>query len=169
MSGPSDEAPSGNGVPPTGHETGVLAGLPRTRPQRASARRDAARRVRTTSARAEEAPSRGKASDRSARKTEAHPKRVAAPGPDPDRRAKPRPDRPSGRPSRHTSRIRVVEEPVPRQGFACEEETASGPVQPPGGTEFVSAAAEALGEVAKASLATGERLLKDVLSLLPRG
>ena len=61
-------------------------------------------------------------------------------------------------------------EPVPRQGFECESDRdrASGPVQPPGGAEFVaSAAAEILGELAKAGLSTGERLLKDIFSRLP--
>jgi hypothetical protein len=165
MSGPNDEAPSSNGVPTAGHETGVLAGLPHTRPQRSSARRDAARRTRQRSAQAEGTPERA-----TARKPESEPKSPATATTKlgPDRRAKPRPDRPGTRAPRR-ARIRVVEEPVPRQGFACEEERASGPVQPPGGTELVGAAAEALGEVAKAGLATGERLLKDLLSLLPRG
>jgi hypothetical protein len=57
--------------------------------------------------------------------------------------------------------------PVPRQGFECEGERASGPVQPPGGTELVASAAEIIGELAKAGLSTGERVLKDVLSRLP--
>jgi len=40
-------------------------------------------------------------------------------------------------------------------------------VQPPGGTELVASAAEIIGELAKAGLSTGERVLKDVLSRLP--
>jgi hypothetical protein len=40
-------------------------------------------------------------------------------------------------------------------------------VAPPGGAELVSAAAEIVGELAKAGLSTGERLLKDVFSRLP--
>jgi hypothetical protein len=58
-------------------------------------------------------------------------------------------------------------EPVPRQGFECGNDRASGPVQPPGGAELVASAAEILGELAKAGLSTGERLLKDVFSRLP--
>jgi hypothetical protein len=58
-------------------------------------------------------------------------------------------------------------EPVPRQGFECEIDRASGPVEPPGGAELVSAAAEILGELTKAGLSTSERLLKDVFSRLP--
>ena len=56
---------------------------------------------------------------------------------------------------------------APRQGFECEGERASGPVQPPGGAELVASAAEIVGELAKAGLSTGERLLKDVFSRLP--
>jgi hypothetical protein len=58
--------------------------------------------------------------------------------------------------------------PVPRQGFACEEELASGTVAPPGGTELVASAAEILSEIAKAGISGGERLLKDALSLFSR-
>jgi hypothetical protein len=56
---------------------------------------------------------------------------------------------------------------VPRQGFESDFDRASGPVQPPGGTEFVATAAEIFSELAKAGFSTGERLLKDVLSRLP--
>lgn len=168
MSGPSDESPSSNGVPPAGHEPGVLANLPRTRPQRSSARRDAARRTRLQTAEAQEPPVRPA---RKAGKAKPKARAQTAPTPElgPDRRAKPRPDRPGTRPRRRTAPVRIVEEPVPRQGFECEGDRESGPVQPPGGAELLSAAAEALSEVAKAGVATGERLLKDVLSLLPRG
>ncbi len=57
-------------------------------------------------------------------------------------------------------------EPAPRQGFECEGERASGTVHPPGGAELVASAAEIVGELAKAGLSTGERLLKD-LALAP--
>jgi hypothetical protein len=40
-------------------------------------------------------------------------------------------------------------------------------VQPPGGAELLASAAEIVGELTKSGLATGERLLKDVLSRLP--
>jgi hypothetical protein len=56
---------------------------------------------------------------------------------------------------------------APKQGFESEGERASGPVHPPGGAELVASAAEIVGELAKAGLSTGERLLKDVLSRLP--
>lgn len=53
------------------------------------------------------------------------------------------------------------------QGFESESDRARGPVHPPGGAELVASAAEIVGELAKAGLASGERLLKDVLSRLP--
>jgi hypothetical protein len=103
---------------------GVLSNLPRTRPQRSSPRRAAARKATTSPKRARSAP-----------------KRAAS--------------------------VPAAAAPVPRQGFECEGERASGPVQPPGGTELVAGAAELIGELAKAGFSTGERLFKDVLSRLP--
>ncbi len=100
---------------------GVLANLPRTRPQRSSARRDAARKqtaVQKRPAKAKVAPKR-------------------------------------------------VEDPVPRQGFETEGDPVSGPVQPPGGVELLSSAAELAGELAKSGLSSGGRLLKDFLTRLP--
>jgi len=55
---------------------------------------------------------------------------------------------------------------VPRQGFECEGDGTRGVVQPPGATELVASAVEIVGELAKAGVSTGERLLKDVLSRL---
>jgi hypothetical protein len=40
-------------------------------------------------------------------------------------------------------------------------------VAPPGGAELLATAAEIVSELAKASVSTGERLLRDVLSRLP--
>jgi hypothetical protein len=56
---------------------------------------------------------------------------------------------------------------VPRQGYECIGESADTPLQPPGGAEIVASAAELLGELTKAGISTGERLLKDVFSRLP--
>ena len=56
---------------------------------------------------------------------------------------------------------------MPRQGFASEGERPLGPVQPPGGAEFLATAAEIVNELARASLSTGERLLRDAISRLP--
>jgi hypothetical protein len=107
----------------------VLAGLPRTRPQRVSARRAASRAAKPSTA--------------------------------PPRHTKER----QPAPSRVTGL--VIGEPVPRQGFEAEPDSLAGPVQPPGGTELVASAAELAGELAKAGVATGARMLKDFLSRLP--
>ena len=56
---------------------------------------------------------------------------------------------------------------MPRQGFECEGDRASGPVSPPGGLELLASAAELFGEFAKSGIIGGERLLRDVLPGLP--
>jgi hypothetical protein len=61
------------------------------------------------------------------------------------------------------------EETVPRQGFEPDGELASGSVQPPGAAELVSSAAELAGELAKAGVTGGARLLKDLFARLPPG
>jgi len=42
----------------------------------------------------------------------------------------------------------------------------TGTVPPPGGAELLASATELVGELAKASASSGERLLKDVLARL---
>jgi hypothetical protein len=116
---------------------GVLANLPRTRPQRSSARRDAARR--TVSA-------------------EAKPVRTTA---DKQVTAKKRPAKAAKRATK------PLQDPAPRQGFETERDPVSGPVQPPGGVDLLSSAAELAGELTKSGLSTGGRLLKDVFARLP--
>jgi hypothetical protein len=69
-------------------------------------------------------------------------------------------------PKRPRGALRAVEA-VPRQGFESDGDRASGPVSPPGGIELLASAAEMLGELAKAGVIGGERLLRDVLSRLP--
>jgi hypothetical protein len=134
---------------------GVLANLPRTRPQRASARRAAAR---GSAAKAQQPHDGERATATAPAKTRASakPKRAAA--------------KPAKRPAKAKSARaprRAAAEPVPRQGFASEEERATGSVQPPGGTELIGTAAEIISELAKAGISGGERLLRDVLSRLP--
>jgi hypothetical protein len=93
------------------------------------------------------------------------PRTVASPA----KRAKAR-AKVAGSPKRASApRTRTVRasEPVPRQGFESEGDRVSGPVSPPGGFELVASAAELFGELAKASVIGGERLLRDVLSHLP--
>jgi hypothetical protein len=174
-------------------EGGVLANLPRTRPQRSSARRAAARGASAESAEAaaprkttRAKPAKPTASKRTAARSKSQPKpRVtekraveavtessaaatakaspATPRPSSAVRAKRARAAKRATPPRSTA---PLQEPAPRQGFECEGET-DGAVAPPGGAELVSAAAEIVGELAKAGLSTGERLLKDVFSRLP--
>ena len=124
------------------NEQGVLANLPRTRPQRATPRRAAAR----DNARAA-APARGRAR---ARGSAARAKGRAGAGPVP--RAK-------------TAAGRRQTAPV--QGFESESEAATGSVQPPGAVELLASAAEVVSELTKAGLSRSERLLKDLVSRLP--
>jgi histone H1/5 len=179
---------------------GVLANLPRTRPQRASARRTAARRAgagtqqaprpakasptKKASKTVKAAASNGRAATTA--KTAAKPKaktgtkvtgtakrsasvgaRARRPAAAPKAAAPKAIAAPKAARPRRTTKPPVAE-PVPRQGFESEEERATGAVQPPGGTELVSTAAEILGELTKAGISGGERLLRDVLSRLGR-
>jgi hypothetical protein len=200
----------------TARNGGVLANLPRTRPQRSSARRAAARESASTNGRPSSPakprakrsgaatsartgkPARGqgtpakvksaKGAAKGAAQTETK-RTTPASGTRPksakDSAATAR-AKSAGSSSHPTSAVRArrprtgkrapaprrparVEEAAPRQGFECEGERATGPVQPPGGPELVASAAELVGELAKAGAAAGERLLKDVFSRLPGG
>jgi hypothetical protein len=113
---------------------GILAGLPRTRPQRASARRTAARAAKPG-------------------------KRAAKPG---KGAAKP-----GKRPLTHANRSAPAGESVPMQGYEPEGDSQRRPIQPPGGAELVASIAELAGELAKAGVNTGGRVLKDFLSRMP--
>jgi hypothetical protein len=153
----------------------VLANLPNTRPQRSSARRVAARRG---TAAASPAMSTSEANTATATPTRVRPKKATAK----NSKAKAKTSRArdvsaitaknptSNRSARPTARARAQRPtlpPVPRQGYAAEGDRATGAVQPPGSTELAGSAVELLGELAKAGLSSGERLLRDVLSRLP--
>jgi hypothetical protein len=170
---------------------GVLANLPRTRPQRSTARRAAARNQKAgagSAAAAEPgAPSgRGQAKPRTAKPRTAKPTpRAAASGTASQRKAgvkgssatarktvkgaKPSTRASTGKRSPSTRRqpVAAADEHVPLQGFESEMDRASGPVEPPGGTELVATAAEMIAEIARAGLSTGERLVRDALARLP--
>ncbi|HUB74319.1 MAG TPA: hypothetical protein VL979_09830 [Solirubrobacteraceae bacterium] len=155
---------------------GVLSKLPRTRPQRASARRAAAREGEA--ARAPSPPagarkgaagkakttraSRAQGAAGSSRASAATSSRAGAAG---SARTGGR-----GRAGASTSAAkdgRGAEERVPRQGFECEGERPGSSVHPPGGAELVASAAEIVSELAKAGAARGERMLREALSRLP--
>jgi hypothetical protein len=125
---------------------GVLAGLPRTRPQRPSARRDAARRA-TPQTKAKPA-------------SKAKPLRKQT-------TAKKQPAPAKKQPSRPKLTAKPAQDPAPRQGFETESDQLSGPVQPPGGVDLLTSAAELAGELTKSGLSAGGRLLKDALARLP--
>jgi hypothetical protein len=117
------DSPSGDPHgPASADDPGILAGLPRTRPQRASARRVAARATK---------PSRASRA--------------------------------------HASRSEPAAASVPMQGYESDGDSLNRPIQPPGGAELVATIAELAGELAKAGVNTGGRVLRDVLSRLPPG
>jgi hypothetical protein len=124
---------------------GVLANLPRTRPQRSSARRDAARQTASTKVEPTGAP----AHKRAATKTKAAAVKRG--------QGTTKPKSPAKR----------LQDRAPRQGFETEGDPLSGPVQPPGSVDLLSSAAELAGELTKSGLSTGGRLLKDFLGRLP--
>jgi hypothetical protein len=210
----AEESNGTKATPP--QEGGVLANLPRTRPQRASARRTAARASGSANGRAPQAKARAKSAKTEPKRT-GGPARLKAPtkarsatvasnaarmetpgkgsaaggtagrtpasvgdsaasakakSPTP---LKPRPSstvrteraRAAKRPKKTPPRAIPELEPAPRQGFESEGERTEGSVQPPGGAELVASAAEIVGELAKAGVSAGERLLKDVFSRLP--
>jgi hypothetical protein len=135
---------------------GVLANLPRTRPQRSSARRDAARRASKAKASTILAAP-GKPATK-AESAKVLPTKVAAAKVAEVKRrqgaAKPR------------STAKRLQDPAPRQGFESESDPVSGPVQPPGSVDLLASAAELAGELTKTGLSAGGRLLKDVLARL---
>jgi hypothetical protein len=125
---------------------GVLAALPRTRPQRRSPRRAAAPADTTTAAPA--------GTTTKAKKSAVEP---AA-------------KKPVTRKQRTTKPIaEPAEPPAPKQGYEPEEEVELGnTVSPPSGVELVESVADIVGELANSGLAAGGRILKDAFSLLRR-
>ena len=146
----SDASNGGRAKTPNS-ETGVLANLPRTRPQRSSPRRAAARATASSPANVKPA----KAKTANAKPANAKPAN-AKPAKTKTTKVKPA----TGRTGR--------EETVPRQGFEVDGDIARGSVQPPGAAELVSSAAELAGELAKAGVTGGARLFKDLFTRLPR-
>jgi hypothetical protein len=164
-----------------GEGSGVLGNLPRTRPQRASARRAAARHSAGKEADAGAAPAGAADGDGTPRSASAPAADAAAGAATETRTAKSSGTRRSSgqRASKSSGGKRAADgarrrkrsaakvDAVPAQGYESEEDAATGAVRPPGGAELVLSAAEIVGELAKAGLSRSERLLKDVLSHLP--
>lgn len=131
----------------------VLSELPRIRPQRKSARREAAR------AKAEQHAPRKPAT--ATRKSTA---KAGAAATDEKRLA------PSRR--RTTPRTRRAganaEATTPRQGYEAESEALGTPVAPPSGAELVGSLAELAGELAQTGISAGGRLLRRAMSRLSK-
>jgi len=176
---PASEQSNGRAQPPQ-VEKGVLGNLPRTRPQRATrgrlAARDAgvARGTReaeppATAARRADAPPRA-AGARQSRNGARPTGRTGAAG-TAKRSARTAGGAQSGSRRRRAptarGRAKGAAETAPLQGFETESERPSGPVQPPSGIELAASAAEMLGELTRAGVSAGERFFKDVLSRLP--
>jgi hypothetical protein len=172
-------------------DPGILSQLPRTRPQRSSRHRAAARdgsaadapRTATASAANGHPPVAAKPGARASKKAPpaarskaARPSatsgaaKSAGTGARGAGKASPRGSRAGGRAGGRAANgagASTTMPTAPRQGFESDGERATATVHPPGGAELVASAAEIVGELAKAGLSTGERLLKDVLSHLP--
>jgi sRNA-binding protein len=127
-----------------------MSSLPKTRPQRPSARRNAARSK--AAAKPKPRPSAAKPATRKP-KPEPEPKRTPKAKPEPKRTPKAKPE-----PAR-----------APRQGFEAESDVEPGKtVQPPGTAELAASVVELVGELAQSGLNSGGKLLKDALSRLSR-
>ncbi|HEY3866266.1 MAG TPA: hypothetical protein VGL54_09310 [Solirubrobacteraceae bacterium] len=145
---------------------GVLANLPRTRPQRPSARRDAARHATASAAATTPAlPRKPRAATAAKTSPSPAPKPAATKKAPAKARPKPKP-KPKAK-AKAKATAKHVHDPAPRQGFETEGDPVSGPVQPPGSVDLLSSAAELAGELTKSGLASGGRLLKDFLTRLP--
>ena len=171
-----NEPPSPQGDEREG--AGLLSNLPRTRPQRSSARRIAARdgnsggaahrsgARQTVRKQADGATATAAAaSPRASAGTTGKPRKPKAKQAAGARSRAATPGRARAR-TAADARARRAQDRAPRQGFESEAETASGPVMPPGATELVSAAGELLTGVAKSGLSRGASTLKGIAGRL---
>jgi hypothetical protein len=160
-------------------EGGILAALPRARPQRASARRTAARTStaakKGTTAAAKTATA-TKTKSAQASRTKKHVARESPAVAEPSAAKKPTArksvavKKAASTKRRRTKPIaKPTEPPAPKQGYEPEEELELGKsVNPPSGAELVESVADIIGELANSGLTAGGRLLKDAFSLLRR-
>jgi hypothetical protein len=166
---------------------GVLANLPRSRPQRSSARRVAARdggsarpAQDTPDGPARQSPDgadghkrerSGAKATKSARKPKTAAGTRATGATATGATAAGARSRASGktgtRAREETARSRTgAAKRAPRQGFESESESTTGPVVPPGATEFLTAATELVTEVAKSGLERGASTVRGILGRL---
>ncbi|MGH2878883.1 MAG: hypothetical protein ACRDK4_04655 [Solirubrobacteraceae bacterium] len=166
---------------PAAPQGGVLAALPRTRPQRTSARREAAReRAQSETAMA------GSARAGDEPKTAAKPKPKTRAGAKPKATARvkaaAKPKTAGAKPKARTAKKPSVKRPstklrapvkpearAPKQGYEPEEDLELGnTVHPPSGGELIESVADIFGELAGLGANAGGRLLKDALSIFRR-
>ncbi len=152
-----------SGEPPAAPETepGVMSSLPKTRPQRPSARRASARQATAarSSAAADDAPP--------ARASRAAPSR-GGPRKAPAKKVNAGRTKGSSGPNRRPPAPTAEPTRAPRQGFEAESEIETGKaVAPPNGVELAASVVELLGELAQSGLRSGERLLRDALLKRP--
>jgi hypothetical protein len=159
---------------------GVLANLPRTRPQRSSARRIAARDGADRDAATPRSNARGgepqqasrTASSPAAKRGKGARKPGTASRQPPARAGSPQRTRarsaatPRARQGATSARESAKTNRAPRQGFESDADATTGPVAPPGGAELLNAATELLSEVAKSGFSRGASTVKDVLGRL---
>jgi hypothetical protein len=171
---------------------GILAALPRSRPQRSTPRRAASRRAATANAATAKDPPTGARArkptgKRGATQTKgkrAESKRPPAPATSVGATSKAKAAKANANTAKanaNTAKPTVTakravrratkpaEPPAPRQGYEPEDEIELGStVNPPSGAELVESVADIFGELAHAGLTAGGRLLKDAFSLLRR-
>lgn len=166
-----------------GERHSVLGDLPRTRPQRKSARREAARAQVSQTGAQKPATTKAGASRTAAAKTAAAKKGAARAAQKPVTAAKKgaaskgaaatdgkRPSTPSRRraaPRTHRTGA-ASPEPTPRQGYEADSEAVGTPVSPPSGAELVGSLAELAGELAQTGISAGGRLLRRAVSRISR-
>ena len=166
----SDSSSGGNG------DRDVFGSLPNTRPQRRSARRDRAGAKAKPATSAQAKAGAGAAQPRPAAKAkpaaQAKPRPVARaePAARGQRAASAKPAGPakpaaSAKPAAEAAPPRTTASQIPPAGYATPHADDDGV---PRGTELVTTAVQAAGELAQIGLAAGGRALKSALGRLPR-
>lgn len=162
------DSSAGNGRPRgPSNARGVLDSLPNTRPQRASARRDAARAAAGSAvAVSQPSASAGPATKRAASKREAA--KPSPPKPLASKRSTPKATAASHPAASKRPPAKPARAPAPRQGYEADGDPAPGvALRPPNGPELLVSVVDLVGEFAAAGLTGGARALKGALSRLP--
>jgi hypothetical protein len=137
----------GNDKPPShGEPREVLSSLPRHRPQRLTARREATRKAQSA-----RAPARKPSAD-----APKAPRKAASVSP-------------AKAMAKKTQPVKLkAQKPAPKQGFEIDEAQLGTSIEPPDGTEMILSALKLGGSLAQSGLSRGGTLLKGALGRLPR-